>query len=92
MVAFDFVYRLAAYAEVLIWQFLDGDGEELFRDMGYLGGCCCQSFDKFFSLSVMSDSIILILMRGFLPGLRLVGDLLKNIGIKVTLPKPQFQS
>ena len=41
------------------------------------------------SLSVMSDSIILILMRGFLPGLRLVGDLLKNIGIKVTLPKPQ---
>lgn len=50
IVAFDFVYRLAAYAEVLIWQFLDGDGEELFRDMGYLGGCCCQSFDKFFLL------------------------------------------
>ena len=43
IVAFDFVYRLAAYAEVLIWQFLDGGGEELFRDMGYLGGCCCQS-------------------------------------------------
>lgn len=50
IVAFDFVYRLAAYAEVLIWQFLDGDGEELFRDMGYLGGCCCQPFYQLFLL------------------------------------------
>lgn len=47
---FDFINRLATYSEVLIRQFFDGYGEELHRDMCYLGGCCCQTLDKFFLL------------------------------------------
>lgn len=42
VVAFDFVYGLAADTEVLIRQLLDGDSEELLRDMHYLGCRCCQ--------------------------------------------------
>ncbi len=50
IIAFDFVDRFAAYAKVFIRQLLDGYGEKLRRDIGYLGGCCCQSLDKFFLL------------------------------------------
>ncbi len=50
IVAFYFVNRLTAYSEVLIRQFLDGDGKELHRNMGYFGSCCCQTLNKFFLL------------------------------------------
>ena len=59
VVAFNLVDCLAANTEVLIRQFLNGDSEELFRDMGIreafcfaknLGGCCCQTLNKLFFL------------------------------------------
>ena len=55
VVAFYIVDGLASDSKVLIRQFLDGDCEELFRDMGIrealcsaknLGGCCCKPFYK----------------------------------------------